>query len=221
MLGRFVGCARYAAARRCASAEAFALNRENMSKNLERMEYAVRGAVVMRASELEAEGKKILYTNVGNPHSVGQAPLTFFRQVLALCDLPAAQGVDHPEVERLFPADAVARARTMRAAIGDAGTGSYTNSQGIAEFRRDVADFIEARDGHAARVDDVFLTNGASAAIQHVLTATFAGPTDALMIPIPQYPIYSALVALLGGRQVSPLAADPFFFLPKHHSPPP
>ena len=170
MLARAVGCARYyAATRRCASAaadEAYALNAGNMSKNLERMEYAVRGAVVMRASELEAEGRKILYTNVGNPHSVGQAPLTFFRQVLALCDLPAAQGVDHPDVARMFPEDAIARARAMRAAIGAAGTGSYTNSQGIADFRRDVAVFIEARDGHAARVDDIFLTNGASEGVK-------------------------------------------------------
>ncbi|KAH8057986.1 alanine aminotransferase [Aureococcus anophagefferens] len=135
-------------------------------------------------------GKEILYTNVGNPHSVGQKPLTFFRQVLALCDLPAEHGVDHPNASAMFPADAIARARDMRAAIGDAGTGSYTNSQGIAQFRGDVARFIERRDGHPARPEDIFLTNGASSAIQHVLTACFA------------YPIYSALVALLGGRQV-------------------
>ena len=33
---------------------------------------------------------------------------------------------------------------------------------------------------------DIFLTNGASAAIQSVLTAVFASDHDALMIPIPQ-----------------------------------
>lgn len=48
----------------------------------------------------------------------------------------------------------------------------------------------------------MFLTNGASAGIQAVLTCVFACDGDALMIPIPQYPIYSALVELLGGRQV-------------------
>ena len=110
---------------------------------------------------------RLRYTNVGNPHSVGQKPLTFFRQVLALCDLPEENGVDHPAASSLFPSDAVDRAREARAAVGAAGTGSYTNSQGVAAFRQDVADFIEKRDGHAARPEDVFLTNGASSAIQH------------------------------------------------------
>ena len=165
---------------------AYAINASNMSQALRKMQYAVRGEVVMKADALEQEGREILYTNVGNPHSVGQKPLTFFRQVLALCDLPAEHGVDHPNASAMFPADAIARARDMRAAIGDAGTGSYTNSQGIAQFRGDVARFIERRDGHPARPEDIFLTNGASSAIQHVLTACFASDHDALMIPIPQ-----------------------------------
>ena len=165
---------------------AYAINASNMSQALRKMQYAVRGEVVMKADALEQEGREILYTNVGNPHSVGQKPLTFFRQVLALCDLPAEHGVDHPNASAMFPPDAIARARDMRAAIGDAGTGSYTNSQGIAQFRGDVARFIERRDGHPARPEDIFLTNGASSAIQHVLTACFASDHDALMIPIPQ-----------------------------------
>ena len=35
-----------------------------------------------------------------------------------------------------------------------------------------------------------------------MLTALIASDSDAVMIPIPQYPIYSALIALGGGRQV-------------------
>ena len=104
--------------------------------------YAVRGEVVMRADDLASQGRHITMTNIGNPHAVGQKPLTFFRQVLALCDLPAENGVDHPDVAAMFPSDAVARAKELRAAIGSAGTGSYTNSQGVAAIRHDVADFI-------------------------------------------------------------------------------
>ena len=157
----------------------------------------------MKADQLAAEGMAITYTNIGNPHAVGQKPLTFYRQVMALCDLPAEYGVDHPNANQLFPEDVISRAREMRAAIGECGTGSYTNSQGIAEFREDIKNFIEARDGGIpAFAGDIFMSNGASAAIQNVLTATFASDHDALMIPIPQYPIYSTLVALLGGRQV-------------------
>ena len=177
-------------------------NESTMSQGLRRMQYAVRGEVVLRADALQAEGREITFTNVGNPHGVGQSPITFYRQVLALCDLPEANGVDHPDVGRLFPRDAIARAKEMRASIGKGGTGAYTNSQGIADFRKDVAAYIENRDGHPAYPGDIFLSNGASSAIGSILTGLIACDNDAVMIPIPQYPIYSALITLLGGRQV-------------------
>lgn len=102
----------------------------------------------------------------------------------------------------MFPTDVLDRARTYRAAIGPAGTGAYTNSQGVPLFREHVANFITERDGHTAFPGDIFLTNGASSGIQNCLTALIASDQDAIMIPIPQYPIYSALITLLGGRQV-------------------
>ena len=73
---------------------------------------------------------------------------------------------------------------------------------GLYQFRQNVADFIAKRDGHPSYPGDIFLTNGASSAIQMVLTGLIASDKDAIMIPIPQYPIYSALIALLGGRQI-------------------
>ena len=102
----------------------------------------------------------------------------------------------------MFPADVLERARTYRTAIGPAGIGAYTNYQGVPLFREHVANFITERDGHPAFPGDIFLTNGASSGIQNCLTALIASDQDAIMIPIPQYPIYSALITLLGGRQV-------------------
>jgi len=166
------------------------------------MQYAVRGEVVMRADALAAEGKDIIYTNIGNPHAVGQHPISFYREVLALCDLPAEYGVDNPAVAASFPPDAVERAREMREAIGPAGTGAYTNSQGVLQFRSDVANYIAERDGHPSYPANIFLTNGASAAIEMCLTGLISDDRDAIMIPIPQYPIYSALIGRLGARQV-------------------
>lgn len=180
----------------------YSWNEMTMAQNLRKMQYAVRGQVVLRADILKTEGKEITYTNIGNPHSVGQKCITYYRQVLALCDLPAECGVDHPSVSQMFPADVVLRARKYRSAIGPAGTGAYTNSQGVALFRENVVDYISKRDGHPAYPGDIFLTNGASAGIQNCLTALIACNKDAIMIPIPQYPIYSALITLLGGRQV-------------------
>lgn len=45
-------------------------NEETMSQSLRRMQYAVRGEVVMKADQLAASGREILYTNIGNPHQV-------------------------------------------------------------------------------------------------------------------------------------------------------
>lgn len=182
--------------------EQYAWNQSTMSQGLRRMQYAVRGEVVIKADQLASEGREIIYTNIGNPHSVGQKPITFYRQVLALCDLPADNGVDHPDAHRLFPADTLQRARELRDMVGPAGTGAYTNSQGLAGIRQHVADYISSRDGHPAYKGSIFLTNGASAGIEMVLNALISTDHDAIMIPIPQYPIYSALIAKLGGRQV-------------------
>jgi len=180
----------------------YSWNQVTMAQNLRKMQYAVRGQVVLKADALKTEGRNIVYTNIGNPHAVGQKCITYYRQVLALCDLPAEYGVDHPSVSQIFPADVIERARKYRSAIGPAGTGAYTNSQGVALFRDNVVDFISKRDGHPAYAGDIFLTNGASAGISNCLTALIASDKDAIMIPIPQYPIYSALITLLGGRQV-------------------
>lgn len=179
-----------------------AWNKTTMCQGVRRMQYAVRGDVVMRADELAAQGRDIIYTNIGNPHSVGQKPISFYRQVLALCDLTASCGVDHPAVKQMFPADALDRAKELRDIVGPSGTGAYTNSQGLAGVRQHVADYIANRDGHESFQGDIYLTNGASAGIEMILSCLISQDHDAVMIPIPQYPIYSALITKLGGRKV-------------------
>lgn len=160
-----------------------------MSQNLRRMEYAVRGSVVIAADRINeqlaaaaASGEgtsfpfdKIVYTNIGNPQSVGQRPLTWPRQVLALVDLPDEVGMDHPDAAKIFPPDAVRRAREIKAGLGGSGSGAYSHSQGARCFRQDVAKFIERRDGGVpSDPESIFLSNGASAAISNVLQALIA-----------------------------------------------
>jgi len=176
------------------------------------MEYAVRGKVVIAADALSTELKsenppdlpfsKIIYTNIGNPHSVGQKPLTWPRQVMALVDLPKEVGVDNPKITEVFPPDAVERARELQAYTNGCGTGAYSHSQGLLGIREEVCEFIKNRDGVDSKPEDIFLTNGASAGIGNILTSVVRGPEDAVMIPIPQYPIYSATLSLLGGTQI-------------------
>jgi hypothetical protein len=180
----------------------YSWNESSMSQSLRKMQYAVRGEVVMAAEKMAAEGKEIIYTNIGNPQAVGQKPITYYRQVLSLCDLPAECGVDHPNANAIFPQDALEHAREIRAIIGPCGTGAYSHSQGIAGFRKHVAEFITERDGHPSFQGDIFLTNGASTGIELILSGLISSDYDAIMIPIPQYPIYSAIITNKGGHQV-------------------
>lgn len=62
-----------------------------------------------------------------------------------------------------------------------------------------MAKFLEERDQFPANPDHIFLTAGASPGVQNVLSTIISGPDVGIMIPIPQYPLYSASVALYNG----------------------
>jgi hypothetical protein len=70
---------------------------DNINEKVKDMQYAVRGAIVAKAGQIEAKlaadpssypFDKIIMCNIGNPQSLGQKPITFYRQVLSLCDYP-------------------------------------------------------------------------------------------------------------------------------------
>jgi len=117
---------------------------------------------------------------------------------MALCDLPPSVGIDNPSASSLFPPDAISRARSLLDSLGGHGTGAYSHSKGVLAIREDVARFIEERDGYPCDPEDIFLTNGASSGIGFILSAIVdSNGSDSVMVPIPQYPIYSAQLDLL------------------------
>ncbi|THF99401.1 hypothetical protein TEA_019127 [Camellia sinensis var. sinensis] len=87
---------------------------------------------------LQSINPKILYYNIGNPQSLGQQPMTFFRE-------------------------------------------------GIKGLRD---------------TNDVFLTDGASPAVHMMMQLLIKSEEDGILCPIPQYPLYSASIALHGGTLV-------------------
>ncbi len=175
------------------------LTLQDVSHAVRETQYAVRGAIVARASELEHQGRRIIYCNIGNPQSLGQKPLTFVRQVLALAEYPELLG---GPAAAAFPEDARAAA-LLALRESPHGLGAYTESKGFRFVRQAVADFIQERDGVSTDPEHVFLTDGASKGVQSVLRLLVDGPGDGVMIPIPQYPLYSASITLLSGTQVS------------------
>src|SRR5512136_2324026 len=175
------------------------LQLSDVSHAVRETQYAVRGAIVARAAELERQGRRVIYCNIGNPQSLGQRPLTFVRQILALAEYPEL--LEGP-AGASFPEDARAAARLVLRESKH-GLGAYTESKGYRFVRQAVADFVHQRDGIPADPEAVLLTDGASKGVQSVLRLLVDGPSDGVMIPIPQYPLYSASITLLGGTQVS------------------
>jgi alanine transaminase len=186
---------------------------QDLPKQVVDCEYAVRGTLVQKAEELEwkllqqAQGKvseedrlpfdRLVPCNIGNPQAVGQAPVTFHRQVIACLAEPSL--IDQ---EGLFPADVRERATHYLSGITDGKVGAYSHSKGHGVFRKGVAAFLTARDGVEANPEDIFLTDGASASVKMVLQLCVRGPQDGVLLPIPQYPLYSAAMTLLGGQSV-------------------
>jgi alanine transaminase len=185
------------------------VTRDSINPKVLECEYAVRGEIVILAQKLQEDLKnnpnshpfdEILYCNIGNPQSLAQRPITFFREVLALCDHPAL--LDKAETRALFSADSIKRASQILAQIPGRATGAYSHSQGIKGLRDEIAAGIEARDGFPADPNDIFLTDGASPAVHMMMQLLIRSKNDGILCPIPQYPLYSASIALHGGTLV-------------------
>ncbi|KAH9116493.1 hypothetical protein AeMF1_009584 [Aphanomyces euteiches] len=181
-----------------------ALTKDTVNPRIVQAEYAVRGPLVLKSIELTkrlAKGEKlpfdkIIPCNIGNPQSLGQAPIQFHREVLALVNVPGL--IEHPSASQIFKPDAIARAKHYLNKI-PGGTGAYGHSKGVEVIREEVAQFIYERDGYKADPENIYLTDGASQAVQSILLACIRDENDAILVPIPQYPLYSAAIAINGG----------------------
>ncbi len=184
------------------------------------MEYAVRGPIPQRAAELKKQGKRIIPCNLGNPQALGQQPISFYREVLSLVEHPVSiererrfKGLFNGHaldglVAGDFHSDYVLDLSERYLAQMETGMGAYSDSSGPQFIREAVAEFIDRRDGvddsHGlrSRPDQVFITNGASEAVRYVIDLLIDDESDGIMIPIPQYPLYSAAIKRCGGAQV-------------------
>ena len=140
----------------------------SQASRLQDVRYDIRGPVLRRARQLEAEGHPILKLNLGNPAPFG---LTAPDAVL--------DGVVH--------------------SIGDAQ--GYSDARGIYPARLAVARSYEARGVAGVGPDDVFLGNGVSELIVMALQGLL-DPGDEVLIPSPDYPLWTGAVGLCGGRAV-------------------
>lgn len=186
------------------------LNLDNINQNIRRLEYAVRGPLVIRATQLNRElsqgakkpFKSIISANIGDCQAMNQKPITFIRQVLACAT--NTKLLDSSDI----PTDVKDRVREILDYCGGKSIGSYSDSCGVEIIRRHVAQYIQERDeGVECDWQNVFLSTGASQCVKSILSLINQRSNPAkpvgVMIPLPQYPLYSATLCELGMHQAS------------------
>ncbi|EJD05316.1 transaminase [Fomitiporia mediterranea MF3/22] len=181
---------------------------DSLNPAIRNVEYAVRGELAIKAEEYRVRLQKpnhglpfdrVISSNIGNPQQKGldQPPITWNRQIAALTEYPELI----EKARNLFPEDAIERAKELLEEVGS--IGAYSHSQGIPPIRQNVANFIAARDGFPSNPDHIFLTAGASAGVSLLLSMLIAKPNKSgVLIPIPQYPLYTATLAQYSGVPV-------------------
>jgi alanine-synthesizing transaminase len=138
------------------------------ASRLRNVRYDIRGPVLRRARQLEAEGHQILKLNLGNPAPFGlHAPDAVIRDVVQ--NIGEAQG--------------------------------YSDARGIHAGRLAVAQAFERNGVAGVTPDDVVLGNGVSELIVMALQALL-DPGDEVLVPSPDYPLWTGAINLCGGRAV-------------------
>ncbi|MEO5732768.1 MAG: pyridoxal phosphate-dependent aminotransferase [Rubrivivax sp.] len=77
----------------------------------------------------------------------------------------------------------------------------YTDSKGLFAPRKAVVHYTQQQGVRGVHVDDVYLGNGASELIQIAISALL-NDGDQMLIPTPDFPLYTAVVGLSGGVPV-------------------
>lgn len=192
------------------------LNINNINPHIKEAKYAVRGELATRAEAYRArlaEGNskssqekplpfnKVIAANIGNPQQLEQKPITFFRQVLSILEYPPLLENETALKEGFgYKQDVIDRAKWLLGEVQS--VGAYSQSQGAPAIRRSIAQFLEQRDGYPAEPENIFLSAGASSGVNTLLNVICAKPETGILVPIPQYPLYTATLAVLNARCV-------------------
>jgi alanine transaminase len=181
------------------------LNINNINPHVKAAKYAVRGELAVKSEtyraklakgETDLPFAKVISANIGNPQQLDQKPITFFRQVASLLENP--QLLEHENVllnQLGYKSDVIARAKWLLSKVGS--VGAYSASAGVPAIKESVAKFLQKRDGFAADPAHIYLSAGASAGVNTLLHIICAAPNSGILVPIPQYPLYTATLSVL------------------------
>ncbi|KAK7413897.1 alanine transaminase [Neonectria punicea] len=182
------------------------LTADNINQHVVAAKYAVRGELAVKSEEYRAKiaagdaddlpFKHVISANIGNPQQLDQKPITFFRQVASLLENPQLLEKEDALVSALgYNTDVIERAKFLLSKIGS--VGAYSASTGVPAIRDSVAQFLERRDGFPADPSKIYLSAGASSGVNTLLHVICAAPNTGILVPIPQYPLYTATLSLI------------------------
>ena len=144
------------------------------AERTKKITYAIRD-IVIKAKALEAQGKKILYLNIGDP------PIYDFETPLNLRKIVA---------EKIMASNANAGLNVS----------TYCDSIGVFEAKEAIArNARKKKQIKNVTPEDVIMTTGASEAITLAIAALI-NPGDNIMLPCPGYPLYTSQIRIYHGE---------------------
>jgi len=181
-----------------------AVSRNTISNAVKEAQYAVRGKIPARAQQIRADlvngvgsypFEEVNFLNIGNPQFFRQPPITFFREVLAATLAPSL-------LKDSSSLNKDVRNRAEYYLEHYISMGSYSDSCGALEVCKNLARYISERDGYPCDPSDVMTCDGASQGIAIVMNLIAQNEKTGFMVPLPQYPLYSAQTRLINGQFV-------------------
>ena len=140
----------------------------NKSSKLDNVLYDVRGPVVEEAGRMEAQGRRVLKLNIGNPAPFGfSAPQEVIEDMMT--NVKDSQG--------------------------------YSDSRGIFAARKAIMQYCQNKKIPNVSMDDIYTGNGVSELINLAMQALL-DDGDEILIPAPDYPLWTACATLAGGKAV-------------------
>ena len=138
------------------------------SHKLDNVCYDIRGPVMQKANQMEAEGTRVIKLNIGN---------------VAAFNFTVPEEIEQDLIKNLSNA------------------AGYTDSKGIFGARKAIMHYTQQKQIKGVTLDDIIVGNGVSELIGFAMHALLnAG--DEVLIPMPDYPLWTASATLAGGTAV-------------------
>ncbi|TDR32215.1 pyridoxal phosphate-dependent aminotransferase [Hydromonas duriensis] len=130
--------------------------------------YDIRGPIMQKAYEMEAEGQRIIKLNIGN---------------VAAFDFEVPEEMEHDLIANLPKA------------------AGYTDSKGIFSARKAIMHYTQRKNIKGVTLEDIIIGNGVSELIGFAMHALL-NDGDEVLVPMPDYPLWTASTTLAGGTAV-------------------